>query len=84
MYDNFKKQYRNLETSVLHELRCKVEKSETKSSFIADNVLSIDYDGFVELGIINDKLVFISDSGYHYDILTASLEDLIDILINSK
>jgi hypothetical protein len=79
---DFKKQYRDLEVRVLHELREKIKKSEHISEHVNERSIKVKI-GFYyeELTIINDRLTFLDGNGYHYDIFTdVTLEDLIDIL----
>ena len=81
---SFRKQYRDLETKVLHALRNKVMESERVSKYVGEKAISVhcscqwDYE---ELAIINDRLTFIDNHGLQYDVFAdCSLEDLIDIL----
>ena len=83
-YDKLKSRYRNLELEVFRSLREEVQNSSTNSKFIQDKAIKIDYDDNVELVIVNDKLCFIDNNGYHKSIYDYPLEDLIDILIKLK
>jgi len=69
-----KKQYRDLETQVFRTLREQVEITPTKT-------IKVNLYDYVKIALINDRLIFIDDKGYEYDLYSeASLEDLIDIL----
>lgn len=83
-YDKLKSRYRNLELEVFRSLNEEVQNSSTNSKFIQDKAIKIDYDDNVELVIVNDKLCFIDNNGYHKSIYDYPLEDLIDILIKLK
>ena len=83
-YDKLKSRYRNLELEVFRSLNEEVQNSSTNSKFIQDKAIKIDYDDNVELVIVNDKLYFINNNGYHKSIYDYPLEDLIDILIKLK
>lgn len=79
--ENFKKQYRDLEQRVIRELRDKVEKSNDTSKFIYEKAIKVNLFDYIELTIINDKLTFVDERGYHFSLFAeANLEDLIDIL----
>lgn len=82
---NYKKLYRDLETSILHELRVKAMKSKTKSKHFEGNVIPVNLFDYTELGVINDRLVFLDKNGNHYGLFSdAKLDDLIDILNTKK
>ena len=83
-YDKLKSRYRNLELEVFRSLNEEVQNSSTNSKFIQDKAIKIDYDDNVELVIVNDKLCFIDNNGYHKSIYDYPLEDLINILIKLK
>jgi hypothetical protein len=82
--ENFKKQYRDLQTRVFNELRNKINNSTYKSKFTGDNAIEVDLDGYVELTIIDHTLIFIKENGIYHSIFYSNnnidLEDLIDIL----
>jgi hypothetical protein len=84
--ENFKKQYRDLEQRVYSELRNLIENSDTDSSIINEKCIKVNLFDYIELTIINDRLVFLDSNGFEYNIYTdTSLEDLIDILtLNNK
>ena len=78
---NYKKQYRDLEMIVKRELRDKIEASDYISKHINEKAIKVNVFDYTELAIINDRLTFMDDKGYHYSIdADATLEDLIDIL----
>lgn len=78
---NLKKEYRDLETKVLSQLRDLVNASKLKSKFIAGNCIKVNVFDYVELCIINDKLTFLDEGGYHYSLFCdCTIDDLIDIL----
>jgi hypothetical protein len=78
---NLKKQYRDLEMSVLSSLRDKVLNSKIKSKHVQGNAIKVNIFGNTELVIINDTLTFLDDNGLHYSLFgDCSLEDLIDII----
>lgn len=77
---SYKRQYRDLEMTVLSALRSKINLSEKKSEFIQQKCLAIQEDDFVELIILDDRLILIDIMGQHYDWSEVSLEVLIDIL----
>ena len=77
---NFKKQYRDLEMSVLSALRDKITKSNDESEFIQGKCIKIDTAEFCEIAIVHDRIKLIDALGYHYDWSEISLEVLIDIL----
>lgn len=80
--ENFKKQYRNLETRVFNELRNRIENSKHVSKHLDTKVIKVNLYDYTELAIINDDLTFIDKNGYQYSIFNddIQLEDLIDIL----
>jgi hypothetical protein len=80
--ENFKKQYRDLQTRVFNELRNKINNSTYKSKFTGDNAIEVDLDDYVELTVINHNLIFIKENGIHHSIFNNNidLDDLIDIL----
>ena len=81
---NYKKLYRDLEMSVLNELRELIEKTKTNSKFGDFKALKIDFDRYVEIVILNDSLTLIDHSGNYYNIFVVSLEELIDLLYLNK
>ncbi len=79
--ENFKKQYRDLEQRVIHELRNMVENSNYISKYLNEKALKVNLFDYIELTIVNHSLTFIDKDGLHYSLWAdASLEDLIDIL----
>jgi predicted ribosome-associated RNA-binding protein Tma20 len=79
---NLLRQYRDLETRVLHELRTKVENSNVESSYINENAIKVAYCDKVEIVLINNELIFIDNRGQYQSVINENLEDLI-ILLNS-
>lgn len=78
---SFKHQYRSLEVQVLRALRDKIEASTQQSKHIQGKCIVVNIHNYDELAIVNDRLVFISNHGYHYSPFNdCNLEDLIDIL----
>ena len=79
---NFKKQYRDLETRVLAELRDRISKSKTESKHVQEKSIQVNVFDYTELAIINDQLTFLGDKGQHYSIWNGDceLEDFVDIL----
>ena len=80
--ENFKKQYRDLETRVLSELRDKITSSSVYSKHTNEKCLKVNIFDYTELVIIGERLMFLHDNGYQYDIFNGdcTLEDFIDIL----
>jgi hypothetical protein len=79
--ENFKKQYRDLETRVFNELRNRIENSKFTSKHTNTKSIKVDVFDYTELTIINDNLTFLDRNGYNYGIFgDCTLEDLIDIL----
>ena len=83
-YDKLKSRYRNLELEVFRSLNEEVQNSSINSKFTQSKAIKIDYEDKGELVVVNDKLCFIDNSGYHKLIYDYPLEDLIDILIKLK
>lgn len=80
----FKKKYCDLETQVMAELRSRIEKSTDISKHMAERAIKVNLFNYRELTIINGRLTFLCEGGFHYDSFTeATLEDLIDILESS-
>lgn len=78
---NHKKNYRDLEMSVLFDLRDKIEHSPYTSKHIQGKAIEVNVFDYKEMAIVNDRLIFIDNDGLHYSLFAdASLEDLIDIL----
>ncbi len=82
--ENFKKQYRDLQTRVFNELRNKINNSTYKSKFTGDNAIEVDTDDYIELTVINHNLTFIDEDGLQYSIFNNNIDfdGLIDILNN--
>ena len=79
--ENLKKQYRDLETRTMCELRNLIENSNYTSKHINNKkAIKVNVFDYTELTIVNDKLTFLDNNGLHYSLYTCSLEDLIDIL----
>ena len=83
-YDKLKSRYRNLELEVFRSLNEEVQNSSINSKFIQGKAIKIDYKNKIELVVVNDRLCFIDNNGYHESIYNYPLEDLIDILIELK
>lgn len=81
---NFKQRYEDLEVEVLTELREMVNNSPTKSKNVDTKAITINIGNYTELAILHDKLIFMDDNGYQYNIFNVSLEILIDIIENNK
>jgi hypothetical protein len=77
---NFRKEYRDLETRVYATLRDIVIKSNYRSKFTGDKAIKILVIDYVELSIVNDKLVFFDRNGSHYSGYDVDLEELIIII----
>jgi hypothetical protein len=78
---NFKKEYRDLEMSVHAQLRNMINESNYISKHTNQKAIQVNVFDYTELSIINDRLTFLNNGGYHFSIYAdASLEDLIDIL----
>lgn len=79
---NLKKQYRDLETRVLSGLRDEINNSRVYSKHTNEKCIKVNVFDYTELAIIHDRLTFLDDKGYHYNIFNGdcNLEDLIDIL----
>lgn len=78
---NFKKEYRDLETAVMSELRDLICKSDYYSKHNHTKAIPVNVFDYTELALIDHKLTFIDKWGLHYSLFSdASLEDLIDIL----
>ena len=82
MKNKFKKEYRDLEMMVLRELRNKVESSKVFSKHISNcKAITVNVFDCEELVIVNDRLTFLDNRGYHIGIYAeCSLEGLIDLL----
>lgn len=79
--ENFKKQYRDLETKVMRQLRDKIEASNYTSKHINEKAIKVNVFDYTELAVINDRLTFMDDNGFQYSLFTdTGLEDLIDII----
>lgn len=77
----FKKQYKDLKTSVFNELINRIENSTHISKHTNTKAIKVDVFDYTELTIINNDLTFLDRNGYHYGIFgDCTLEDLIDIL----
>ena len=61
-----------------------MRNSSINSKFTQGKAIKIDYKDKVELVVVNDRLCFIDNNGYHKSIYDDPLEDLIDILIKLK
>ena len=83
-YNKFKTTYRNLELEVYRSLNEEVSKSKLNSKFVQGKAIQINYEDNVELVIVNDRLCFIDNNGYHKSVYDYPLEDLIEILIKLK
>ena len=78
---NYKKAYRDLETSVMHQLRHLINHSEYISKHTNTKALKVSLFDYQELTVIHDKLTFLDKFGLEYSLFAeANLEDLIDIL----
>jgi len=78
--EEFKKQYRDLETKVMHSLSDAIEKSTLQSKHINTKAIKVNIFEYTELVIVNDRLTFLDADGQHYSVFAqASLKDLIDI-----
>jgi len=77
-----KKQYRDLETSVMFNLRESINNSKTYSKFIAEQkCIKVNIFDYNELVMINGALSFLDSNGYGHPIFTdCTLEDLIDLV----
>lgn len=80
MKDELKKQYRDLEMRVLHELRKKVEESDQQSKFVDGKALQVDIGDYTEIILDGNNMSFLNNFGLHYSIHACNLEDLIDLL----
>jgi len=81
MKNDFKKQYRDLETRVLNELRSLIGKSKIKSKHVDARCIKVDIYNYKELCIVGGGLNFLDSDGLHYSVFAeATLEDLIDLL----
>ena len=80
MGHNFLKEYQDLESRVLVELRKKILESKTKSKYVDESAIKVNIFDYDEMVFINGRLTFLDKCGYHYDIYSeCSLEDLINI-----
>lgn len=81
---NYKKAYRDLETSFYNSLRERVNTSITHSKFHEDlKCISIERKKdiyYTELVILNDTLALIDGIGYHNSVTNIDLEELIFML----
>ena len=79
--NNFKREYRNLETRIMYELRKKIEGSNYISKHLDNKAIKVNVFDYTELTIVNDSLTFLDCNGQHYSLFVdCDLEDLIDIL----
>jgi hypothetical protein len=76
-----RKQYRDLEMRLYSELRDLISKSDYSSKYINEKAIQVFIDDYEELAIINDRLTFLANGGYHYAChINEHIEDLITIL----
>lgn len=82
-YAELKQRHDELEQDIISALTKEVENSKTESVHMHTKAVKIDVLNYRELAVINDRLTFIDDEGYHHSIYSeCSLDDLIDILNN--
>lgn len=82
---NLKKEYRDLEMSVLASLREKIKKSTQESKHMNTKVIPVNVFDYTELAIINDRFTFLDSKGLQYSLFAdCTLEDLIDIINSFK
>jgi hypothetical protein len=80
-YEEIKNSYDVLEAEVIEALQTEIQNSKTISKHMDTKVIKVNVFDYKELAVINNRLMFMDDDGYQYDIYTeCSLEDLIDIL----
>ena len=79
-------QYKNLEQSVLANLRWLVKSSKEYSEHVQEKCIRVNVFNYTELVIINDRLTFLDDNGLQYSIWNGDceLEDFIDIIEQNK
>ena len=78
---NFRTRYEQLEADVEFALRKAIEKSKVESKHVDEKCIKVNLHNYTELAIINDRLTFLDENGYHYSIYAeCTLTDLIDIL----
>ena len=79
--EHFKKQYRDLEMRVMRSLREAIENSNYRSKRTGAKAIQVNLFDYVELTVIDERLIFLDNNGHQYSIFTdATIEDLIDIL----
>lgn len=84
MKTNYLKKYRDLEMQVRFQLRIEIDKSSHISEATKTKAIRVNHLDYKEMTVLNDKLIFLDEDGYQFDImLMTDLEDLINIL-NSK
>jgi hypothetical protein len=62
------KKLENLEQEVFDELRKRIYESKTQSKHYHCTALKVNIYGYTELVIINDRLTFLDNDGYHYSV----------------
>lgn len=71
----------DLQIEVEQALKKEIAKSKTLSNHISTPCLKVDVFGYTELVVVNNRLVFLDNYGYHYSLYAdCELEDLLDIL----
>lgn len=80
--EKLKLQYRNLEQSVLANLRYKISVSKEYSKHLNTKCIKVNVFDYTELTNINNQLTFLDANGMQYSLWNGdcNLEDLIDIL----
>ena len=80
-YINLSEDYNDLETRVIRALRITIGESKVKSKFVDAKAIKVNVFDYVELVILDEKLIFIDDRGLQYSLNSdCDLSDLIDIL----
>jgi hypothetical protein len=78
---SYRKQYRDLEMTLMRELRELVENSNYTSTHTNQKAIQVDVFDYTELTLIDDRLLFLDSRGTHYSLFSdCTIDDLIDIL----
>lgn len=73
--------FKQLESEMQQYLRERVNESTVKSKTHDIKVIHVNVFGYTELGVIDDRLEFLTKSGYRYSLYSdCDLHDLIDIV----
>jgi len=79
--ENFRERFDNLQIDITCKLTVLILNSKVKSKFVFGTALPINTLGYVELTLLDGKLIFIDGLGLHYDVdVHYNIDTLIDII----